>query len=52
MAREKSKNTNIDCTGSGCAVEEVDKLLKMKMEGKRKLRAREMHTVRLQLINY
>ena len=35
MAREKSKNSHIDCRGSGCTVEEVEKLRKMKMEGKR-----------------
>ena len=50
MANEKSKNTHTDCSGSGCAVEEVDNVLKMKMEGKRQQRPREIHTVRLQLI--
>ena len=35
MAREKSKNTHTDCIGSECAVEEVDNVLKMKMEGKK-----------------
>ena len=35
MVREKSKNSHIDCKGSGCTIEEVDKIRKVKMEGKR-----------------
>ena len=35
MVREKSKNSHIDCRGSGCTAEEVDKIRKVKMEGKR-----------------
>ena len=41
MAREKSKNTHTDCSGSGCAIEDVDNILKMKMEGKIQQRPRD-----------
>ena len=38
MARENSESNYTDCKGSRCTVEQVEKIRKIKMEGKRRQR--------------